>query len=93
MKELKKAKKTGRILQKDILILCYYHFMKEKKYLYEWCIENNRQDLLDSLLNAGVSIETLKTTPYASKKIVEDLPRVMEKYGIDCLENIIGGAH
>ncbi len=44
--------------------------MKEKKYLYEWCIENNRQDLLDSLLNAGVSIETLKTTPYASKKII-----------------------
>lgn len=30
--------------------------------------------------------------PFASKKIVEDLPRVMEKYGIDSLESIIGGA-
>jgi dihydroorotate dehydrogenase (NAD+) catalytic subunit len=30
--------------------------------------------------------------PYASKKIVEDLPRVMEKYGIESLESIIGGA-
>ena len=30
--------------------------------------------------------------PFASKKIIEDLPRVMEKYGIDSLESIIGGA-
>ena len=31
--------------------------------------------------------------PYASKKIVEDLPRVMEKYGIENLSEIIGVAH
>lgn len=31
--------------------------------------------------------------PYASKKIVEDLPRVMEKYGIENLTDIIGAAH
>ena len=31
--------------------------------------------------------------PYASKQIVEDLPRVMEKYGITSLKDIIGGAH
>ena len=30
--------------------------------------------------------------PYASRNIVEDLPRVMEKYGIDNLKDIIGGA-
>ena len=31
--------------------------------------------------------------PFASKKIVDDLPRVMEKYGIEHLTDIIGGAH
>ena len=31
--------------------------------------------------------------PYACKKIIEDLPRVMEKYGIKDLKDIIGGAH
>ncbi len=31
--------------------------------------------------------------PYASLEIVEDLPRVMEKYGIENLSDIIGGAH
>ena len=31
--------------------------------------------------------------PYGSKEIVEDLPRVMEKYRIEKLSDIIGGAH
>ena len=31
--------------------------------------------------------------PFASKKIAEDLPAVMEKYGIESLESVIGGAH
>ena len=31
--------------------------------------------------------------PYASKKIVDELPLVMEKYGIESLGSIIGGAH
>ena len=31
--------------------------------------------------------------PYACKKIIEDLPRAMEKYGINNLSEIIGGAH
>ncbi len=30
--------------------------------------------------------------PYACKKIIEDLPKVMEEYGIDDLQNIIGKA-
>jgi dihydroorotate dehydrogenase (NAD+) catalytic subunit len=29
--------------------------------------------------------------PYACKKIIEDLPRVMEELNIDNLEDIIGG--
>ena len=31
--------------------------------------------------------------PYASKKIIEELPSVMEKYRINSLSEIIGGAH
>ena len=31
--------------------------------------------------------------PYVCKDIIEDLPRVMEKYGITNLKDIIGGAH
>ena len=30
--------------------------------------------------------------PYACKEIIEDLPRVMEKYGIKDLNDIIGKA-
>ena len=31
--------------------------------------------------------------PYASRDIIEALPRVMEKYRIDSLADIIGAAH
>ena len=31
--------------------------------------------------------------PFASKNIIENLPKVMEKYGINDLSQIIGGAH
>ncbi|MDO5449053.1 MAG: dihydroorotate dehydrogenase [Clostridia bacterium] len=31
--------------------------------------------------------------PFASKKIIEDLPRVMDQYGITDLSEIVGGAH
>ena len=31
--------------------------------------------------------------PFASKKIIETLPAAMEKYRIDNLSDIIGGAH
>ena len=40
--------------------------MKEKKYLYDWCIENDRRDLIKSLRKAGVDEETIKTTRYAT---------------------------
>ena len=33
------------------------------------------------------------TDPYICKKIVHDLPKVMEQYGINDLNTIIGGAH
>lgn len=42
---------------------------KKKEYLYDWCIKNNRQDLLDSLEKAGVDFEIIKTKiTYGSKE-------------------------
>ena len=40
----------------------------------------------------GVGAANL-TDPFASKRIVEELPETMEKYGISSLRDIIGGAH
>ncbi len=40
----------------------------------------------------GVGAQNL-VDPYASKRIIEDLPRVMKKYNIQSLNEIIGGAH
>ena len=31
--------------------------------------------------------------PYACRDIVNDLPKIMDKYGISSLSEIIGGAH
>ena len=31
--------------------------------------------------------------PFACKRIIEDLPKVMKKYRIENLTDIIGGAH
>jgi dihydroorotate dehydrogenase (NAD+) catalytic subunit len=39
----------------------------------------------------GVGAANLRD-PWASRKIVADLPRAMEKYGIRKLSEIIGGA-
>ncbi len=54
------------------------------------------EDVIEMML-AGASAVQVGTAnlinPYASKEIVEDLPRVMEKYKIEKLKDIIGGAH
>lgn len=42
------------------------------------CVEVGAQNLVD---------------PYACKKIIDELPLIMEKYGITNLKDIIGGAH
>lgn len=56
----------------------------------------NAEDVLEFLL-AGASAVEVGTAnlidPYASKKIVEDLPRVLEKYGFKSVKEAIGYAH
>ena len=54
------------------------------------------EDVIEMMLAGASAIEVgaanLKN-PYACKEIIEDLPRVMEKYGITSLKEIIGKAH
>ena len=56
---------------------------------------SSAEDVIEMML-AGASAVGVGAAncidPFASKKIVDDLPRVMERYGIDDLESIIGGA-
>jgi len=54
------------------------------------------EDVIELMLAGatGVQIGAQNlVNPYACKEIIEDLPRVMQKYGISNLKDIIGGAH
>ena len=57
---------------------------------------SSADDVLEFMLAGAAAVEVGAanlTDPYACKKIIEDLPRAMEKYGINNLSEIIGGAH
>ena len=57
---------------------------------------SSADDVLEFMLAGAAAVEVGAanlTDPYACKKIIEDLPRAMEKYGINNLNEIIGGAH
>ncbi len=57
---------------------------------------SDAEDVIEFMLAGATGVEigaANLVNPFACKKIVEDLPRVMEKYGIDKLSDIIGGAH
>ena len=54
------------------------------------------EDVLEMMLAGATAVEIGAANlidPMASKNIIDDLPRVMEKYGIKNLKDIIGGAH
>jgi dihydroorotate dehydrogenase (NAD+) catalytic subunit len=54
------------------------------------------EDVIEMMLAGATAVEVGAANlvdPFASKKIVEDLPRVMERYGISSLSDIIGAAH
>ncbi len=54
------------------------------------------EDVVELMLAGATAVEVGAANlvePYACRNIVEDLPRVMEKYGIKDLSDIIGGAH
>ena len=54
------------------------------------------EDVIEMMLAGATAVEVGAQNlvdPFACKRIVEELPRVMEKYGINNLSDIIGGAH
>ena len=54
------------------------------------------EDVLEMMLAGATAVGVGAANlldPYASKKIVEDLPGAMKKYGVENLRDIIGGAH
>ena len=57
---------------------------------------SSAEDVIEMMLAGATAVQigaaNLKN-PYACKEIIEDLPKVMEKYKINSLKDIIGGAH
>ena len=57
---------------------------------------SSAEDVIELMLAGATAVEVGAANlvePFACKNIIEDLPRVMEKYKIQNLTDIIGGAH
>ena len=57
---------------------------------------SSAEDVIELMLAGATAVEVGAANlvnPYAARDIILDLPRVMEKYRINTLEEIIGGAH
>ena len=57
---------------------------------------SSAEDVIEMMLAGATAVEVGAANlidPFACKKIIEDLPAVMEKYNINSLTEIIGGAH
>ena len=57
---------------------------------------SSAEDVIEMMLAGATAVEVGAANlvdPYACRDIINDLTRVMEKYGIDNLSDIIGGAH
>ncbi len=57
---------------------------------------SSAEDVIEMMLAGACAVEVGAANlvnPYACRDIINDLPRVMEKYGIKNLSEIIGGAH
>jgi dihydroorotate dehydrogenase (NAD+) catalytic subunit len=55
---------------------------------------SSAEDVIEMMLAGATAVEigaANLTDPWACKKIIEELPSVMEKYKINSLEDIIGG--
>ena len=57
---------------------------------------SSAEDVIEMMLAGATAVEVGAANlidPFACRDIINDLPRVMEKYGIKELKEIIGGAH
>ena len=54
------------------------------------------EDVIEMMLAGATAVEVGAANlvdPFACRDIIEDLPRVMDRYGITSLNDMIGGAH
>ena len=57
---------------------------------------SSAEDVIELMLAGAAAVEVGAANlvnPFAARDIVQDLPKVMEQYGINSLSEIIGGAH
>ena len=57
---------------------------------------SSARDVIEIMLAGAAAVQVGAANlvdPYACKNIIEELPEVMEKFGINSLEEIIGGSH
>ena len=57
---------------------------------------SSAEDVIEMMLAGACAVQVGAANlidPFACKNIIEELPRVMERYGIENLNDIIGGAH
>ena len=57
---------------------------------------SSAEDVIEMMLAGATAVQVGAQNliePFACKNIIDDLPRVMKKYGINDLNEIIGGAH
>ena len=57
---------------------------------------SSARDVIEMMLAGASAVQVGAANlvnPFVCKEIIESLPDEMEKYGIDSLKNIIGGAH
>ena len=57
---------------------------------------SSARDVIEMMLAGAAAVQVGAANlvdPYACKNIIEELPEVMEKFGINSLEEIIGGSH
>ena len=63
---------------------------------WAWAASPRREDVIELMLAGATAIGVGAANlvePYACKTIIENLPAVMERYGMENLTEIIGGAH
>ena len=56
---------------------------------------NSAEDVIEMMLAGATAVEVGAANlvdPYVCRDIINDLPRVMKKYNIDSLKDIIGGS-
>ena len=56
---------------------------------------SSAEDVIEMMLAGATAVEVGAANlvdPWASKKIIDALPHVMDKYGINSIKNITGGA-